>query len=47
MPRILHQLGSSEKEMVWLENSGHVVTEDYDRQVVYTKVRDFVSGHIT
>jgi len=45
MLRIHARLGSSEKEMVWLENSGHIVTEDYDRELVYTRIRAFIEQH--
>lgn len=46
MPRIYGQLGAQAKQMVWLENSGHVLTEDYDRQTIYTAIREFVAGRV-
>ena len=45
MPRIYARLGSAEKEMVWLENSGHVVTEDYDREMLYARIHAFIEKH--
>jgi carboxylesterase len=44
MPRIYERLGTDDKRMVWLENSGHIVTEDYERQFVYQTIRSFVAG---
>ena len=41
MPRIYGRLGSVDRQMVWLENSGHIVTEDYDRMSVYRAIRAF------
>jgi len=45
MPRIYERLGTKDKRMLWLENSGHIVTEDYDRQLVYATIRDFIEQH--
>ena len=45
MPRIFERLGAQDKQMIWLENSGHVVTVDYDRQLVYAAVEGFIAGH--
>ncbi len=44
MSRIYQELGTAEgdKEMVWLENSGHVVTRDSDKMIVYNNVLNFV-----
>ena len=46
MPRIYDRLRSEHKTMVWLENSGHVVTEDYERNRVYALIRDLVSAQL-
>ena len=43
--RLIYQdLGTAEenKEMVWLENSGHVVTRDSDKLTVFNNVLNFV-----
>lgn len=42
MTQIHDQLGSTEKQMVWLEESGHVVTQDVERDRVFELVDDFV-----
>ena len=45
MPRLYARLGSEDKRMIWLENSGHVVTVDYERQLVYAAIEEFIAGH--
>jgi carboxylesterase len=45
MPRIYERLGAEDKQMVWLENSGHVVTVDYDRELVCAAIERFIAGH--
>ena len=47
MPLVYERLGTKEKQMVWLENSGHIITEDYDRQFVYTSIHNFIKRHST
>ena len=44
MRRIYQELGTAKenKEMVWLENSGHVVTRDSDKKIVFNQVQNFV-----
>jgi carboxylesterase len=42
MPRIYDQLGSQDKTMVWLEQSGHVITRDQERQRVFEAAEEFV-----
>ena len=39
---ISENLTSSEAEILWLENSGHVVTRDAEREVVFAAATDFV-----
>lgn len=40
----LHQkIGSGQKELFWLEKSGHVVTVDIERETVFGKVADFLT----
>ncbi len=42
--RAIHQrLGDIDKEMIWLEKGGHIVTEDYDRDRVYANIYDFIA----
>jgi carboxylesterase len=42
MPKIYERLGSADKEMLWLEQSGHVVTRDLDRERVFAAAEAFV-----
>lgn len=42
MPRIYAALGSAEKNMLWLENSGHVITRDAQRATVFQAALDFI-----
>ena len=42
MPRIHAQLTTTQKEMVWIEGSGHVITNDAQREKVGQIVLDFV-----
>lgn len=42
MPYIYERVGSTDKEIVWLENSGHVVTEDLDKDEVFRRAWEFV-----
>lgn len=42
MPKIHTRVGSKEKEMVWLENSGHVVTRDREKERVFKAVENFL-----
>jgi carboxylesterase len=39
---IYGRIGSVQKERLWLERGGHVVTEDLDKEVVYERVCSFV-----
>jgi len=39
---IYGDLTSSEAEILWVENSGHVITRDAERGVVFTAAADFV-----
>ena len=39
---IFSQVGSGEKELVWIENSGHVITLEPARRQVYDLAADFV-----
>ncbi len=39
---IMKNLSSSDKELVWMERSYHVITLDYDRDQVYEKTFEFI-----
>ncbi len=43
--RIFDRLGTPNKRILWLENSGHILTEDYERQVIYDVILRFVRDH--
>jgi len=45
MPRIYERLGSHDKQMQWLEHSGHIVTEDREREQLYQEIFEFVERH--
>ncbi len=40
---IYNNIGSSLKELVWLENSYHVATLDYDKELIFKKTLKFIN----
>lgn len=44
---ILDHLGTSDKELFWLKKSGHVITIDIERQIVFDKVAEFLGHPVT
>jgi carboxylesterase len=42
MPAIYQDLGSADKEMRWIEKSGHVIARDAQRETVFQAAADFV-----
>ncbi|MBW6463654.1 MAG: alpha/beta fold hydrolase [Bacillota bacterium] len=42
---IYGQIGSDEKELIWLENSQHVAPLDYDRFQLQEKILEFIKGY--
>lgn len=44
--RILAALGSQDRQAVWVENSAHIITEDYDKEEVFRVVLDWVVRHV-
>jgi carboxylesterase len=44
MPQIFQHLGSQQKEMFWVENSGHVVVREPPRQIVFERVIHFIEA---
>jgi carboxylesterase len=42
MQQIYAHLGTSDKQMMWVEGSGHVITEEPQRQQVFEAAADFV-----
>jgi carboxylesterase len=43
MSIILQNVGSADKRTLWLEDSGHVITRDRQRQAVFTAVSEFIA----
>ncbi len=43
---ILDSVSSTEKELVWLENSYHVATLDYDRETIFSRCAQFIQDHL-
>lgn len=39
---IYRSAGSKEKELFWLENSGHLVTLDTEKEIVFAKIMEFL-----
>ncbi len=44
-PFILEHVSSQDKELVWLENSYHVATLDYDKDEIIKRCVEFVNEH--
>ncbi|GAC1411413.1 MAG: alpha/beta fold hydrolase [Actinomycetota bacterium] len=42
---ILSEIGSAEKEIVWLERSYHVATIDLDREIIFEQSAKFIAAH--
>ena len=38
----LENLGSKNKDLVWLENSFHVATQDYDKDIIFKESLKFI-----
>jgi carboxylesterase len=41
----LKTLGSEEKEVVWTEGAGHIITVDYGRERVFSEVERWLDAH--
>lgn len=41
----LNALGSAEKELVWTEGAGHIITVDYGRERVFSEVERWLGTH--
>jgi carboxylesterase len=42
---IFQELGTAEKEIVWWPNSGHCITVDSEREVVWARAYEFIAKH--
>jgi carboxylesterase len=40
--RIFDQLGSADKQIFWVENSGHVITREPERQRIFEAAQAFI-----
>jgi carboxylesterase len=47
LPYIYDHLGSADKEMLWLERSGHVITEEAERELLFERILTFIHTHAT
>ncbi len=45
LPYIYERIGSKDKEMLWLEQSGHIITEDLERHIVFERAAAFVKKY--
>lgn len=45
MQTLYTHLGSSEKEMVWLEIGGHQALEDLDKEIAFEQIARFIQHH--
>lgn len=41
----LKTLGSAEKELIWTEGAGHIITVDYGRERVFSEVERWLGAH--
>jgi carboxylesterase len=44
-PYILENIGSPQKELIWLENSYHVATLDFEKEMIFEKTVEFINSH--
>ncbi len=42
---LIQRIGSTEKSIIWIERSGHVITEDIAREEVFNACLDFIRRH--
>lgn len=45
MTKIYQHLGCADKQMLWFENSGHVLTRDAERENVFQAAAEFIEKH--
>jgi carboxylesterase len=41
----LDKLGAKEKQLVWTEGAGHIITVDYGRERVFSEVEKWLRAH--
>ncbi len=42
MPHLFQSLGNQDKSMLWLENSGHVITREPEREFLFQSIDSFI-----
>ena len=42
---VYDSISSSDKQLIWCERSFHVITLDYDRDLVFEKTFEFIKEH--
>jgi esterase/lipase len=42
MEKIYNQIGSQDKSMLWIQDSGHVITREPSRDLVYHEAQYFI-----
>jgi len=42
----MNRLGTAERTLHWVEHSDHIITEDFDKEEVFTKALEFVKARV-
>ncbi|MBI5030429.1 MAG: alpha/beta fold hydrolase [Chloroflexi bacterium] len=45
MDELYAHIGSHDKDKVWLDRSGHLVLEDYSKEIAFTRILQFIQAH--
>jgi carboxylesterase len=44
-PHILERIGSTDKQLIWFERSGHAITVDLEHDLLFTTVLNWLNAH--
>ena len=44
-PHILERIGSSDKQLIWFERSGHAITVDLEHDLLFVTVLNWLNAH--
>jgi len=44
-PHILERLGSTDKQLIWFERSGHAITVDLEHDLLFATVLNWLNAH--
>ena len=44
---LYHEIQSGKKEKFWVENSGHVIIREPEREIIFSEVKTFLTKHVT